>query len=131
MRYALSILKLIILCILTYFAVLYWFLISSIRTGTAYSSCGSIPPLYIAFRASCLRLQLILAELDDAFISFVHLSVMNFVCYVNLNFSLLSCVSALLCLLVRNGCCLGIYYTLLPFFAYVKFRAHTLDRQCM
>jgi len=79
-RYALSILKLIILCILTYFAVFYSFLIASIDTGTAYSSCGSIAPLYIVFRASCLSLQLILAELDNAFISLVHLSVMNFMC---------------------------------------------------
>jgi len=77
--YALAILKLIILCTLKYFAVLYSFLIASIDTGTAYSSCGSIAPLYIAFSDSCLSLPIILAELDNAFISLVHLSMMNFV----------------------------------------------------
>ena len=85
MRYALAILKPIILCTLTYFAVLYSFLIASINTGTAYSSCGSIAPLYIVFKASCLSLQIILADLDNAFINLVHLSVLNFTCSVILN----------------------------------------------
>ena len=74
-----------LLCTLTYFAVLYSFLIGSIHTDTAYSSCGSIAPFHIVSRASCLGLQIILADIDNDFINLVHLSVMNFMCPVNLN----------------------------------------------
>jgi len=46
-RYALAILKLIILCTHTYLTLLHSLLINSIQTGAAYSSCGSIPPSYV------------------------------------------------------------------------------------
>jgi hypothetical protein len=78
-RYALAVLKLISRT-LTYLALLYSFLMDSIHTGAAYSSCGSIALLYIVFSASCFSPQLILADLDKAFISLVQLSVMYFMC---------------------------------------------------
>jgi len=64
--------------------VLYLFLIASIPTGTAHSSCGSITPLCIDLSTFCLNLQLILAVLDNASIRLLHLSVVNFMCSVNL-----------------------------------------------
>ena len=76
-RCALAILKVISLCTLTYLALLHSFLMDSIHTGAACSSCGSIAPLYIVFSASCFSPQLIVADLDNAFISLVHQSVMH------------------------------------------------------
>jgi len=71
-RYAFAILKLMSLCTLMYLALLYFLFIDSIHTGSAYSNCGNIAQLYIIFNASCLSLQLILADLDSGFISLVH-----------------------------------------------------------
>jgi hypothetical protein len=65
--YALPILKLISLRTLTYLALLYSFLMDSFHTGAAYSSCGSIAPVYIVFSASCFSPKIILAELDGAY----------------------------------------------------------------
>ena len=79
------ILKFMSLCTLMYLALLYFLFIDSNHTGAAYSSCGNIAMFYIIFKASCPSLQLILAELDSAFISLVHLSVAYFVCSLNLN----------------------------------------------
>jgi hypothetical protein len=62
------------LCTLPYIALLHSLLMASTHTGATYSSFGSIAPLYIVLNASCLSLELILADLDDAFISLVHLS---------------------------------------------------------
>ena len=86
MRYALAILKMISLCTLMYLALLHSLLIDSIHTGAAYSIFGSMAPLYIVFIASCLSPQLIVADLDNAFISLVHLSLMYCICSLNLNF---------------------------------------------
>ena len=77
-RGALAILKPSSLCIPTYFAMLHSFLMASIHTGAAYSNCASNAQLYIVFSASCLSPQLILADLDNAFINLVYLSVMYF-----------------------------------------------------
>ena len=68
-----------------YLALLHSFLMDSTHTGAAYSSCGSIAPLYIVFSASCFSPQFNLAALDNAFINLVHLSVMYFMCSLNLN----------------------------------------------
>ena len=84
-RYALAIIKLISLCTLTYLVLLHFFIMDSTHTGAAYSSCGSIEPLYIVFSASCFSPQFNLADLDNAFINLVHLSVMYFMCSLNLN----------------------------------------------
>jgi len=93
------------LCTLVYFALLYSFFIESIHSGAAYSNCGNIAPLYIIFSASWLSLQLILADLDRAFINLVQLSVIYCTCSLNLNlqslikpryFSLSTCSSRLL-----------------------------------
>ena len=84
-RYALAILKLMSLCTLTYLATLHSFLMGSMHTGAAHSSCGSVAPLYIAVSASRLCPQLILADLHNAFISLVHLPVTYFICSLNLN----------------------------------------------
>lgn len=65
MPYALRILKLINPCALTYFALLH-ILMASIYTGAEYKNCGSIAPLYIGFIASCLSIQLILADINKA-----------------------------------------------------------------
>jgi hypothetical protein len=56
-------------------ALLHSFLMDSINTGAAYSSCGSTAPLYIVFSASCFSPQLILADLDNVFIRLVQLLV--------------------------------------------------------
>ena len=85
MRYALAILKLISLYTLTYFALLLSFLMASIHADAVYRSYGSIALLCIVFSVSCLSPQLIFADLDDAFIGLVHLSVMYFMFSVNLN----------------------------------------------
>ena len=69
MRYTFAILKLMSLRTLVYFALLYSFFIESIHTGAAYSNCGNIAPLYIIFSASSLSPQLIVADLDRAFIN--------------------------------------------------------------
>jgi hypothetical protein len=69
----LAILKLINLCTLMYLALLHSLLIDSTHTGAAYKICGSMAPLYIVFNASCLSPHLIVADLDSAFISLVHL----------------------------------------------------------
>jgi hypothetical protein len=74
-RYAFAILKLMNLCTLVYFVLLYSFFIESIHTGAAYSNCGNIAPVYIVFCAPWLSSQLILADLDRTFINLVHLSV--------------------------------------------------------
>ena len=70
-RCAWAILKLISLCTLIYLALLHSFLMNSIHTGAAYSSCDSIAQFYIVLSASCSSLQLILADLDKAFIRLV------------------------------------------------------------
>jgi hypothetical protein len=84
-RYAFAILKLIILCTLTCLALLLSFLMDTIHTDAAYSSCGSIASCYIVLSASCLSPQLIHADTDNAFISLVRLSVMYFIRSLNLN----------------------------------------------
>jgi hypothetical protein len=56
-----------------------------IRTCAAYSSCGTIAAWYIITGALCFSRQLILADLDNAFIILVYLSVMYFICSLNLN----------------------------------------------
>ena len=58
---------------------------ASAHTGAAYSSCGSIAPLYIVLSASCFSPQFKHADLDNAFINFVHLSVVYFICSLKLN----------------------------------------------
>jgi len=70
--------------------LLHSLLMDSVHTVAAYSRCGSIAPLFIVFSASCLTPQAILADLDSAFISSVHLPVMYFIC--SLNVSLLSII---------------------------------------
>ena len=81
MRYALIILKQISLYSYI-FGFVAFFLMGSVHTGAAYSSCGSTAPLCIVFSSSCFIPQLILANLDNAFISLVHL---YFICLLNLN----------------------------------------------
>jgi hypothetical protein len=71
-RKALAILKFIRLCILTYFSLLYSYLITSIRTGAPYRRGGSTLPVYIVFSASRLNPHDILTDLYKLRISLEH-----------------------------------------------------------
>ena len=104
-----------ILCTLVSFALLYSFSIESIHTGAAYSNCGNIAPLYIIFSASWLSPQLILADLDRAFINLVHLAVIYFICSLNLNLLSIIMRGILAYLLVLVGYCLFICLFFLSF----------------
>jgi len=47
-----------------------------LQTGAPYKRRGSIPPVYIVFRAACFSPQLSFADFDSANINFVHFSAM-------------------------------------------------------
>ena len=61
-----------------------------LQTSAPYKRGGSIPPVYIVFRAACFSLQLSFADLDGANINFVHSSAMWLMC--SLKISLLSSI---------------------------------------
>ena len=71
-RYAFAILILTSLCTLISFDLLLTSSMAFFYTGNLYRRRGSIPPVYIVFRAACCSPQLSLADLESANINFVH-----------------------------------------------------------
>jgi hypothetical protein len=84
-RNALAIFVFISLCTLLIFVALCFPFSPSIHTGAPYDRIGSIAPMYIIRRTSCLSPQLILADFESAWMIFMHYPVMLFICWLKLN----------------------------------------------
>jgi hypothetical protein len=84
-RNAFAIFMLISLCTLLSFVALLFHVRLSIQTGDPYDNIGSIAPMYIILRTSCLNPQLILADFDRAWISLMRFPVIYSICSLKLN----------------------------------------------
>ena len=83
-RYALAIFMFISLCTLMSFVALRFLFRPSSHTGAPYDRIGSIAPVYIIRRTSCLSPQLILAEFESVWMIFMHFAVMLPICWLKL-----------------------------------------------
>ena len=122
-RYALAIFMFISLCTLLSFVALCFHFRPSIHTAAPYDRIGSIAPVHIIRRASCLSPQLILTDFESAWMIFMHFPVMLSICWLKLKrlsvvmpkyFTVSSCCSFLLLRkILKSRLILGFFFVII------------------